>query len=33
SEAVRIGAAFRSADAEADAADGLVAALGARPVG
>ncbi|MFE0721204.1 polysaccharide pyruvyl transferase family protein [Streptomyces rochei] len=33
SEAVRIGAAFRSADAETDAADGLVAALGARPVG
>ncbi|MFJ8650920.1 polysaccharide pyruvyl transferase family protein [Streptomyces rochei] len=33
SEAVRIGAAFRSADAQADAADGLVAALGARPVG
>ncbi|MFE0985611.1 polysaccharide pyruvyl transferase family protein [Streptomyces rochei] len=33
SEAVRIGAAFRSGDAEADAADGLVAALGARPVG
>ncbi|MFH9604027.1 polysaccharide pyruvyl transferase family protein [Streptomyces rochei] len=33
SEAVRIGAAFRSADAQADAADGLVAVLGARPVG
>jgi hypothetical protein len=32
-EAARIGAGFRTADALPDTADGLVAALGARPVG
>ncbi|OSC52972.1 polysaccharide pyruvyl transferase, partial [Streptomyces sp. 4F] len=32
-EARRIGAGFRAADAAADSADGLVAALGTRQVG